>query len=80
MRALAVPAHDGRRDLVADREHQRRRMRRQAPHRRDRVAPDLPRQLRRSSRNAMCCVHGTPTITRRPCRAAASRRATDGTV
>ena len=44
------------------------------------ICSRMPRVSRRSPRNATCCVHGTPTMTRRPCRAAVSSSPISGTV
>ncbi len=44
------------------------------------VSRRICRTSARSSRNATCCVHGTPAITFRPCRAASSSSASPGTV
>ena len=44
------------------------------------VRGEIARLKRRSSRNATCCDHGRPTITRKPCRAASSSRSRRGGV
>ena len=76
----AVPAHDAGRNLVAERERQHRRMIAELarPARRSRAGSS--RFSARSSRNATCCDHGSPTMTRRPWRAASSSRSRRGGV
>ena len=66
----AVPAHDARRNLVAERKHQQRRVIGQLADFVDGFALNRTSSARRSSRNATCCDHGRPTITRRSCSAA----------
>ena len=63
----AVPAHDARRNLVAEREGQDRRMVAELGDLRATISRRIVARQRRSSRNATCCDHGSPTITRRPC-------------
>ena len=74
-----VPAHDARGDLVAEREHQHRRVIAELADLRQDLAR-ISRRSARSSRNAMCCDQGSPTITRSPCRAASSSRSRRGGV
>jgi len=70
---FAMPAHDLRGNFIADGEGENRRMIRTDTDFLPQLPPNLFRRFR-IVKKAECCGQASPTIMRKPCRAASSSR------